>query len=289
MIIYIGMNLKVMRRCSFTVDVDRDVNQACQGQVCAVSAPRDGDDRPRFASSAKGLETIVDVLDSLDIRGTFFFEARTAMEISRHLDLSSLMSGHEIACHGYDHEDLTGQKTGVHLERGHLEEILERSISSIREIFGGSRFGFRAPYQSCDGNVDAMLYEKDFIYDSSRTQAIQDGEIWPYRTEIGLIEAPVSSGIDRNGKKIVGYLWPMHEGKRNADDYLHLMGQFKDGLLVIADHSWHMAENFASGVYAKEEAERQKEAVHDLLSGALDSGLEFVRIDDFLAENGPKV
>jgi len=289
MIIYIGMNLKAMRRCSFTVDVDRDVNQACQGQVCAVSAPRDGDDRPRFASSAKGLETIVDVLDSLDIRGTFFFEARTAMELSKHIDLPSLMSGHEVACHGYDHEDLTGQKTGVHLDQGHVEEILERSISSIREIFGSSRLGFRAPYQACDGNVDRMLYEKNFVYDSSRTQAIQDGAVWPYRNEIGLVEAPVASGIDKNGKKIVGYLWPMHEGKRNVDDYVHLIGQFEEGLLVIADHSWHMAENFSSGAYGMEEAKKQREAVRELLSRALDAGLEFVRIDDFLAEIGPKV
>ncbi|MCE5297229.1 MAG: polysaccharide deacetylase family protein [Euryarchaeota archaeon] len=275
-----------MRQCSFTVDVDRDVNQACEGQVCAVSAPRDGSDAPRFASSAKGLETIVGVLESLDVKGTFFFEARTALAISRTVDLPSLMKGHEIACHGYDHEDLTGHKSGMPLSRAEVDDVLERSMSVLREIFGGMRFGFRAPYQACDGDIEEALFEKGFIYDSSKVRSLQDGPIWPYRTPSGIIEVPVASGIDPRGKKIVGYLWPMHEGKRTVDDYVHLMGQADEGLMVIATHTWHMIENFGTGLYSKEEARRQKDLLHGLLSKGLDMGIELVRIDDHLADNG---
>ncbi|MFA5313991.1 MAG: polysaccharide deacetylase family protein [Methanomassiliicoccales archaeon] len=275
-----------MRQCSFTVDVDRDVNQSCDGQVCAVSAPRDGSNAPRFASSTKGLETIVDVLDSLDVKGTFFFEARTAMEISRTVDLPSLMKGHEIACHGYDHEDLTGHKSGLPLSRAQVDDVLERSISVLREIFGSVRFGFRAPYQACDGAIEEALFDKGFIYDSSKVRSLQDGPIWPYRTASGIIEVPVASGIDPRGKKIVGYLWPMHEGKRTVDDYVHLMEQADEGLLVMATHTWHLMENFSSGLYSKEEAKRQKDLLHELLSKGLDMCIELVRIDDHLADKG---
>jgi peptidoglycan-N-acetylglucosamine deacetylase len=280
------MNQKGMRQCSFTVDVDRDVNQACEGQVCAVSAPRDGNNAPRFASSAKGLETIVDVLDSLDIKGTFFFEARTAREISKEIDLPSLMKGHEIACHGYDHEDLTGHKSGVRLDHNQIDDVLERSTSTLREIFGSTRFGFRAPYQACDENIEKALFDKGFIYESSKVRSLQEGPIWPYRTASGIIEVPIASGTDRSGKKIVGYLWPMHEGKRTADDYVHLMGQFDDGLLVIATHTWHMIENYCSGPYSKEEAARHEHCLQEILSKGLDMGIDMVRIDDFLAEHG---
>ncbi|MFA5312661.1 MAG: polysaccharide deacetylase family protein [Methanomassiliicoccales archaeon] len=277
-----------MRQCSFTVDVDRDVNQTCESKVCAVSAPRYGSDAPRFASSAKGLEAIVDVLNSLGVNGTFFFEARTALEISKDVDLPSLMKGHEVACHGYDHEDLTGHRSGVPLDRGQIIDVLDRSAAVLSEMFGTSRLGFRAPYQACDESIETILFEKDFIYDSSKVRSLQDGPIWPYRTASGIIEVPVASGIDPRGKKIVGYLWPMHEGKRTIDDYVHLMERSEDGLFVIATHTWHMMENFSSGIYTNEEARRQKDLLRELLSKGLDMGFEMVRIADHLAENGIK-
>ncbi|QLH74607.1 MAG: polysaccharide deacetylase family protein [Methanomassiliicoccales archaeon] len=277
-----------MRRCSITVDVDRDVNQAVAGKVCAISMEKDGSTEPRFSSSAKGLEVIVDVLNGLDVQGTFFFEARTAIEISKVIDLPSLMRGHEVACHGYDHEDLTGQKTGSPLGPGELDDILERSISVVRELFGVSRMGFRAPYLSCDDLVEKELVKKDFIYDSSKVTSLSNGVIGPFITENGIVEVPVASGTDADGKKIVGYLWPMHEGKRKVGDYIHLMGQFEDGLLVFATHSWHMVENFCSGLLCATDSRAQRDNLHELISKGMDMGLEFVRVDDHLFEHGPR-
>jgi hypothetical protein len=275
----------IMRLSAFTVDVDRDVNQACHGKICAVSAPKDGNDSPRFDSSAAGLEIIVDVLNDLDIQGTFFFEARTALEIAGRVDLVSLMRGHEVACHSYDHEDLTGERTGVLIGPGELDDIIERSISALREIFGVGRLGFRAPYLSSNDALQDMLRRKDFLYDSSVVQTIQGGTIGPYVASSGLMQVPIASGIDRNGKKIVGYLWPMHEGMRVVNDYLALYDDFNDGLFVLATHSWHLVENFAKGPLGKADVDIQTDNLHELLSKATDGGVEFVRIDDHLEDH----
>lgn len=275
-----------MRFSAFTVDVDRDVNQARQGEVCAISAEKEGSDRPRFDSSARGLEIVVDVLNKLDIPGTFFFEARTAMEIAERSDLASLMRGHEVACHSFDHEDLTGEKCGVRMTDAEVELSLERSSSVLRKLFGQDRFGFRSPYLVTDQRLQDLLRTREFRYDSSVVLPMIEGELRPFITTNGLVQVPVASGQDRNGRKIVAYLWPMHEGKRKPEDYLHLLEQFRDGLFVMATHSWHMVENFQSGQIGPEGERVQREHLESLLSGALRQGLEFTRIDDYLKEHG---
>jgi peptidoglycan-N-acetylglucosamine deacetylase len=275
----------IMRLASFTVDVDRDVNMACTGQSCALSKEGEGLGQPRFNSSSRGLKTIVNILKKHDVRGTFFFEARTAIEISKELDLAALMQGHEIACHGFDHEDLTGAKTGVRLTDKEVDVVLEKSSAKLLEIFGAERSGFRAPYQATDIRLQQMLKAKGFRYESSLTMPLIDGRLRPYTLEDGLLQVPIASGLDQQGKKIVAYLWPMHEGKRVVQDYLHLLGQFQDGLFVMATHSWHMCENFSWGRLGEIEEGLQENNLSELIKGAQDQGIEFTRIDDYLDEH----
>jgi peptidoglycan/xylan/chitin deacetylase (PgdA/CDA1 family) len=274
-----------MRLAAFTIDVDRDVNQASPGETCALSKDGEGLGRPRFDSSARGLEVIVDVLNDLDVPGTFFFEARTAMEIADRTDLVSLMRGHEVACHSFDHEDLTGEKCGVRMTDAEVELALERSSSVLRNLFGLDRFGFRSPYLVTDQRLQDLLRAKEFRYDSSVVMPLIEGELRPFTSTNGLVQVPVASGQDVNGRKIVAYLWPMHEGKRIPEEYLQLLGQFQDGLFVMATHSWHMVENFQSGRIGPDQERVQREQLVSLLSGALGRGLEFTRIDDYLKEH----
>ncbi len=274
-----------MRQCAFTVDVDRDVNKPCTGQACAVSNAVDGDQGPRFRSSAKGLERMVDLLDHLDIQGTFFFEARTALEISREIDLVDLMRRHEVASHAYDHEDLTGKETGVRLTRSDMDDILERSVSALHEIFGTGRMGFRAPYLGVRDDLAGLLQEKGFKYDSSVILMLKDGAIRPFQLSNGLWEVPVACANDAEGKKIVGYLWPMHENVRPPEHYVTMFEQFREGLFVLADHSWHVQESYSRGMLSDPDSELELTKLRKVLEGALDSGVEFTRIDDHILEH----
>jgi hypothetical protein len=267
-----------MRRAAITVDVDRDVNQACKGKRAAVSCPINGSDEPRFSSSRKGLELVVATLNDLGVRVTFFLEATTAQEIAKTVDLAELLEGHEVACHAYDHEDLTGLDTGIGMERKDIDDILERSLGVLDSMFGKESRGFRAPYLHTSDDVMDALKELGFLYDSSMVEEVREGSIRPYVSKNGLTEVPIAFSRDERGKKIVGYLWPLHERKRPIGDYLRMVDGFQDGLLVLSTHSWHLVENFCSGQQCRLDVEKGTEDLRTLVRHCLHSGVEFVTV-----------
>jgi peptidoglycan/xylan/chitin deacetylase (PgdA/CDA1 family) len=271
-----------MRRVAITVDVDRDVNLACKGKRAAVSSSVEGSDEPRFSSSRRGLELIVTTLNELDVKGTFFMEATTALEIARSVNISELLKGHEVACHAYDHEDLTGIDTEVRMGREEIDDVLERSQGVLTSLFGKGRRGFRAPYLHSSEDLMDSLQEHDFLYDSSIVQEMHDGAIRPYVTGNGLLEVPIASSRDERGKKIVGYLWPLHEGKRPIVDYVKMVDGFSDGLLVLSTHSWHLVENFCNGQQCDLDVQKGLDDLKVLLRHAQDSGAELITIAEHM-------
>lgn len=273
-----------MRAVAFTVDVDRDVNLVCQGQVCSISQPRGGDSSPRFSSSLSGLKALLEVLEEAGVPGTFFWEGRSAETLSRSLPLRDLMAGHEVAAHGYDHEDFPGAGSGIPLDREGVRAVLERTEEALKGAFGVRARGFRAPYQRTSRPLMDELVERGYLYDSSDTLRMVDGSVHPFRRGDGLMEAPVCWTLDRRGKKIVSYLWPYHEGKRPIEDYMDLLDGFQDGLLVLATHSWHLTESFCSGPHSEDEVRQGKEDLLGLLRHGLDTGARFVRLVDRMVE-----
>lgn len=269
-----------MRAVAFTVDVDRDVNLACKGDVCSISKALNGDTSPRFCSSRAGLDDILEVFRENGVPGTFFWEGRSAEVMSRKEDISGLMEGHEVAVHGYDHEDFPGKETGMPLRREEVRRVLELADTALQEAFGPGKRGFRAPYQRTTEDLMRELVDRGCLYDSSDTVRMVDGKVAPFRREDGILEMPVCWTTDRQGRKIVSYLWPYHEGKRPLEDYLDLMDGFEDGLLVLANHSWHMRESFSNGLRSKEEVARGMRDLGALLRHAQDTGARFVRLAD---------
>jgi len=268
-----------MRLASFTVDVDRDANLPKPGSMKAVSREVGGDDSPRFDSSAKGLEVIASVLEAVGIRGTFFMEAETALEISKRLDLPALMASHEVASHGLGHEDLTGAGTGVVPSEREIGDIIDGSTAILEDLFGHAPVGFRAPYLHMSHAVADVLKSRGYRYSSSTVADMRDGAIPPTEWPNGLAEIPVARALDASGRKMQTYLWPLHEGRRPAMDYVRLIPEFKDGLLVLGDHSWHMAER-TDRLMTKEEAASTKHATRTILQAMASNGIRFVRLDE---------
>ncbi len=268
-----------MRAVAFTVDVDRDVNLACQGEICSIS---NGGKHPRFDSSARGLELIAGLLEEMGTKGTFFWEGRTAEVLSERMDLKDLMRRHEVALHGYDHEDFSGKETGMPLDLEHTRAVLDRSTEAVGRVFGKRRRGFRAPYQRMTEVLLGELRARNFLYDSSDTVELDNGRVRARRLSNGLPEAPVCWARDGRGKKIVSYLWPYHEAKRPITDYMDLVDSFHDGLLVIATHSWHPVESYCSGLRTKDEVEDGMADLRTLLEHIEGSGCELVSIADHL-------
>ncbi|MEM0448841.1 MAG: polysaccharide deacetylase family protein [Methanomassiliicoccales archaeon] len=271
-----------MRVAAFTLDVDRDVNLPAPGkkEACSKCPERDRLEA-RFSSSAKGLCLAVDLLSELGIRATFFLEGETLIHLAREMDVRKLLSRHEVACHGVCHEDITGESTGLPLTGWEISEMLDRSKEIVKEVFSLEPQGFRAPYQHIDQRTLYLLHKKGFAYDSSFTRPIDDeGSIRPFKVAGELLEIPLASAMDLAGRKIVSYLWPMHEGRRAPEDYRRLAASVHHGVLVLATHSWHLVETYNRGILDEASTKANLHNLRRVLQGVREEGMEFLTMQE---------
>ena len=263
------------RTLCFTVDLDRDVNEPIYGSVVAGSKDFGEGNAPRFSSSGKGTELIVELLDELGVKATFFAEARALHRSGAF----NFVKGHEVALHGMDHEDFSGEKTGIHMDEGDMREVIERSISLIRDCVGSQPKGFRAPYMNSDDTLMSFLPEYGIRYDSSYYSYMQP-EMRPYRLENGIIEIPVPKGNDADGKSMTSYLWPMHEGERKSEDFIALADGLENGFFVLATHSWHICETYSKGKSDDAAVKRNIDNIRTILETLMDRGFRMATMSE---------
>ncbi|MFQ5863390.1 MAG: XrtA system polysaccharide deacetylase [Candidatus Brocadiales bacterium] len=153
---------------------------------------------------------ILSILEEFGVKGTFFVLGWVAEEVPELVE-EIAKGGHEIACHGYDHQLVYRQ--GCHSFR---EDVLKarRIIEGITSV---PLFGYRAPnFSITEGSRWALdiLVEEGFLYDSSTLcTEPQDGNPSIYKIKTNgtgsIIEFPIST-VNLAGKPIVptggGYL-----------------------------------------------------------------------------------
>jgi peptidoglycan/xylan/chitin deacetylase (PgdA/CDA1 family) len=261
-----------MRKFCFTVDVDRDVNECIPGRTEAVSLRCGGN--ARYTSSEEGTNVILEMLDDIGMNATFFAEARTLENIN------VTFGKNEVAMHGLDHEDMTGESSKITLSEDELNDIMKTSASIIKERTGNAPKGFRAPYMRTDERIMKALRRTGVKYDSSLYSELNDTML-PYEVFEGIKEIPVPVTTDRNGKKMYGYLWSMHEGIRTADEYVKMSKFVENGVFVLATHSWHIVES-RNALMNKEQRKKNIENLRDVITGVLDGGYKAVRMSDAL-------
>ncbi len=246
----------------FTVDLDRDVNCEVPGQDAAGSLDRGAGTAPRFSSAAKGLTLLAELLDDLKMPATFFCEGRTLEELR---DRAGSLAGFELGIHGYDHEQLTGRPTEE------AAAILARACGAVKDVTGRRPTCFRAPFMKAPRALDELLPPLGIRCDSSAYAPAADCR--PVLLPGYIAELPVTEGTDTLGRKIAGYLWPMHEGKRVPQDYADLAAQVpEDGVYVLADHTWHLAEGRAAGVFGDDALKQNLERTRQALELIMDAG-----------------
>jgi polysaccharide deacetylase family protein (PEP-CTERM system associated) len=124
---------------------------------------------------------ILDLLDRYGIKATFFilgWVAERALELTREIH----RRGHEIACHGYEHQLI------FQIGPDKFREDIRRSKAILEDQCGEAVCGYRAPSYSITGKslwaLD-ILVEEGFNYDSSifpvvhDTYGIPDAERFP--------------------------------------------------------------------------------------------------------------
>jgi len=262
-----------MKELCITVDVDRDVNDAKPGSVASISLDRGKGIAPRFESSKKGVSILLDLFNDIGVEATYFVEARTISNIG------PVLTGKSIGLHGLDHEDFSGEKTGITLDEGDKRDIIERAISLIRDFTGTQPKGFRFPYMATDDVTLSFLPEYGMRYDSSYYAYLDKG-IGPYKLPNGMTEFPVPKALDANGRSITSYLWPMHEGKRKAEDFMRMLDGMNDGVFVLATHSWHMCETRKHGPMSDDMVRSNTDNLRVIIEHALNTGYSVKTMDE---------
>ncbi len=237
----------------FTVDVDRDAAWPQNGSAAPGPPHRNA---PSFDASRKGFFALLEVVNELQIPTTFFFEAATALELE-----PVSLQGHEVACHGLDHEDFTGKHTDKPFTRVERRTTLQNAKTLLENRFDVELEGFRAPYLGWDLDLLMAIAETGFSYDSS----VVSGHL----KNPPLDELYLPEWKDVSGQKMSGYLWPLMEGKRTVLDYVDAVRKAveqAEPYVVLATHSWHTHCSVERGDLPAAEAQQNVRTVHTLLT-----------------------
>ncbi|MGC9210419.1 MAG: polysaccharide deacetylase family protein [Acidilobus sp.] len=157
-------------------------------------------DAPPYLNGLRGVDEslpgILDVLDELRVKATFFVVGRVALERQR-IVKEIVDRGHEIGGHGYNHERLD------RLTPSEAEAAIEKSISILRRFYDVT--SFRAPNLKLPRYLLGALRARGVKVDSSlalykppfaREPACQDGVLRvPVTVTSSVLRSPVPAGL----------------------------------------------------------------------------------------------
>jgi peptidoglycan/xylan/chitin deacetylase (PgdA/CDA1 family) len=107
-----------------------------------------------------GAPRILALLAERGIPSTWFVPGHT-LETFPSSTEAILAGGHELACHGWVHEDFAT------VPRDEEREILERCVAAVERVSGARPKGWRAPYWSLGASSLELITAAGFAYDSS--------------------------------------------------------------------------------------------------------------------------
>ena len=155
-----------------------------------------------------GHPRVLDLLDELGIKATFFIEAWNCLHHGDQV-LETARRGHDVAMHGFAHERFGS------LSQLQAEQVLFDSYAAFRNL-GISPVGFRAPGGVRGPYAIAPLSELGMIYDSSLQE--DDSRERPSEQFVQPhIVAPGLAALPFRWKYVDGYMYRSDPGPRTPD------------------------------------------------------------------------
>lgn len=133
------------KKIIITVDVEEDISIYLENSYLGIT---------------NGILPLLNILDKFAVSGDFFITADVCLKYPQ-LMKTIFDSGHNIGCHGYNHELLCTKD----FNRQYSE--LKKATEVIETIIGERPKMFRAPNFSVNGNTIKALEKLDYIIDSS--------------------------------------------------------------------------------------------------------------------------
>jgi peptidoglycan/xylan/chitin deacetylase (PgdA/CDA1 family) len=162
---------------------------------------RNPSERSRGEFGAVAVPRILRMLRGRGIEATFFVPGHTAI-VYPHLIHAILEDGHEIAHHGWLHEN------PVDLDESQERKALERGIEALEQAGAPRPTGWRSPAWAMSEASIPLLLEFGFAYDSSlmghdfEPYYVRNGDVWSTDGSFSLgdpcnlVELPVYWGLD---------------------------------------------------------------------------------------------
>ncbi len=127
---------------------------------------------------------ILQLLELQAIPATFFVPGISALLHPQEVRACAA-DGHEIALHGWIHEQVTGLPAG--LER----ELTLRAADTLEKLSGTRPVGLRTPFWDFSHNTVSVIKELQLRYDSSLMADDEPYELLHQGQETGIVELPV--------------------------------------------------------------------------------------------------
>jgi peptidoglycan-N-acetylglucosamine deacetylase len=133
-----------------------------------------------------GLPRILELLARYRVPASFYIPAMSAMLHPEMIPNILKDQGHEIAVHGWVHEELS--MVG---DAAKEEQLLKQSIEYLTHATGKRPVGFRAPSWEFSPYTLDIIRKLGFLYDSSMMAMDEPYEVLSHGQATGLIELPI--------------------------------------------------------------------------------------------------
>ncbi len=138
-----------------------------------------------------GLDRVLNLLNKEGLPASFFVPAVSAMLHPDMLTQIARGGKHEIALHGWVHENLLQLD-----DRAEEERLLRQSIEYLTKAAGKRPVGYRAPSWVFSRHTVDLLRQAGLLYDSSLMARDEPYELVSGGEPTGLVELPVDWGLD---------------------------------------------------------------------------------------------